>query len=181
MIISFLRYKLKDLAVAAANCGNYKYWTSANDLRHEFETRSLPCSLAATLAALPSISLIPSARFTNSHEGTLQGDFSQIVIVRLVKIRAIGVWPLELQQLRFEIDLRHEFETRSLPCSLAATLAALPSISLIPSARFTNSHEGTLQGDFSQIVIVRLVKIRAIGVWPLELQQLRFEIDLRAC
>ena len=33
----------------------------------EFETRSLPCSLAATLAALPSTSLIPSARFTNSH------------------------------------------------------------------------------------------------------------------
>ena len=88
---------------------------------------------------------------------------------------------LPLQQLGVEINLRHEFETRSLPCSLAATLAALPSISLIPSARFTNSHEGTLQGDFSQIVIVRLVKIRAIGVWPLELQQLRFEIDLRAC
>src|SRR5438477_4362191 len=37
-------------------------------LRHEFETRSLPCSLAAALAALPSISLIPSARFTNSHQ-----------------------------------------------------------------------------------------------------------------
>jgi hypothetical protein len=36
--------------------------------RHEFETRSLPCSLAATLAVLPSISLIPSARFTNGHE-----------------------------------------------------------------------------------------------------------------
>ena len=29
--------------------------------------------------------------FTNSHEGTLQGDFSQSVIVRLVKIRVIGV------------------------------------------------------------------------------------------
>jgi hypothetical protein len=88
---------------------------------------------------------------------------------------------LPLQQFCVEIDLRHEFETRSLPCSLAATLAALPSISLIPSARFTNSHEGTLQGDFSQIVIVRLVKIRVIGVWPLELQQLRFQIDLSAC
>ena len=44
-------------------------------------------------------------------------------------------------QPRLPADSRHEFETRSLPCSLAATLATLPSISLIPSARFTNSHQ----------------------------------------
>jgi hypothetical protein len=32
------------------------------------ETRSFPSSLAATLAASPSMSLIPSAPFTNGHE-----------------------------------------------------------------------------------------------------------------
>ena len=32
------------------------------------ETRSFPSSLAATLAALPSMSLIPSAPFTNGHQ-----------------------------------------------------------------------------------------------------------------
>ena len=44
-------------------------------------------------------------------------------------------------QPRLPADSRHEFETRSLPCSLAAALADLPSISLIPSARFTNLHQ----------------------------------------
>jgi hypothetical protein len=39
---------------------------STKDQRHEFETRFLPCSLVAG-RPLPSISLIPSARFTNSH------------------------------------------------------------------------------------------------------------------
>jgi hypothetical protein len=34
---------------------------------HGVETRSLPNSLAATLAALPSISLIPSARLHGYH------------------------------------------------------------------------------------------------------------------
>jgi len=51
---------------------------------------------------------------------------------------------------------------------------------LIWDTNFTNWHEGNLQRDFWQIVIVRLVKIRVISVWPLPLQQLGFEIDLRA-
>jgi hypothetical protein len=42
-----------------------------DDFRQEFETRSLPRSLAPkAFWALPSMSLIPSARFTNRHELT---------------------------------------------------------------------------------------------------------------
>src|SRR5439155_8893272 len=95
-----------------------------------------PHSLAASLAALPSMSLIPFAPFA--------GDTPAATVVRLMHRK-----PLTMRERNSESYLKSELrtskvltlcsrslETRSRPRFLAATLATLPSMSLFPKAPF---------------------------------------------
>jgi hypothetical protein len=137
-----------------------------------FETRSRPRFLAATLATLPSMSLfpkapfdlsvlpiyvarVPAAPFTRCY---LPARCRACIIREVAAVSASGyralIPKLDTRTLFAAARRWNELKLARCPRSLAATLAALPSMSRVPRAPF-RSYADTRSSVRSELKLVR--------------------------